>query len=90
MLKFAHMYAKNQLPNPYGRQSVDLSGIHIPAAHKEWFARDVLARNHTGVHWDTTYNLPKNTTAGWSRIYKSTGHILEPGRPAVFAEKEKR
>jgi len=63
MLKFAHMYAKNQLPNRYGRKNVDLSGIHIPAAHKEWFARDFLARNHTGVHWDTTYNLPKNTTA---------------------------
>ena len=59
MLKFAHMYVKNQLPNPYGRKSVDLSGVHIPPTHKEWFARDILARNHTGVHWDTTYILPK-------------------------------
>ena len=53
MLKFAHMYAKNQLPNPYGRQSVDLSGIHIPAAHKEWFARDILSENtleHIGIN----------------------------------------
>ena len=85
-----NMYPKNHLPDPCGGETVvDLSVIYIPAASKEWFARDILAKN-IGVHWDNVYNLHKNITAGWSMIFKSVGHILEPGRPALFSEKEKK
>ena len=54
MLKFAHMHAKNQLPNPYGRKSVDLS-------HKEWFAGDILATQLRGI----TTLPPLGHTESW-------------------------
>jgi len=62
MLKFSHMYVKNQLPNPYDRKSVDLSGVHISPTHNEWFARDILAINHTEVE-DYIKSPPKYQ--GW-------------------------
>ena len=84
------MLTKNTLPNPYGRQRLDLSSSVIPTSNKEWFARDILAKNHTGVHWDRTYNFPRNTCAGSKRIYEEKGFILEPGRPPTFSESNKK
>ena len=84
------MLTKNTLPNPYGRQRLDLSSSVISTSNKEWFARDTLAKNNTGVHWDRTYNFPRNTGAGWKRIYEEKGFILEPGRPPTFSESNKK
>ena len=38
------IYPMNHLPNPYGRETADQSGIYIPTANKKWFARDILAK----------------------------------------------
>ena len=83
------MSYKNTLPNPYGREKLDLSNAFIPAANKEWFARDILAKNHTGVYWDKMYNLAPDSSSRWSRLYKTNGFISEPGRPPIFHTKDK-
>jgi hypothetical protein len=80
----------NLLPNPYGRKKLDLSSVNIPTANKEWFAKDIISKNHSGAHWDRTYNLPKCCSSTWARNYLKRGFIGENGRPTLFADKEKK
>jgi hypothetical protein len=84
------MSDKNTLPNPYGREKLDLSSVSISAANKEWFARDVQAKNHTATHWDQTYNLTNHTCSRWARMYMKNGFIAETGRPHVFGTADKK
>ena len=42
------------------------------------------------MHWDRTYNFPRNTCVGWKRIYEEKGFILEPRRPPIFSENDKK
>jgi hypothetical protein len=79
------MTHKNHLPNPYGCEKLDLSLVSIPAAHKEWFARDILA-----AHWDKTYNLTNNSCYRWTRMYLKSGFIAERGTPLIFSSDNKK
>ena len=44
-------------------------------------------------HWSalgSNLQFPRNTCAGWKRIYEEKGFILEPGRPPTFSESNKK
>jgi hypothetical protein len=85
-----NMSCKNILPNPYGRERLDLSLVFIPAANIEWFARDVMAEKHSAAHWEKTYNLKPDTCSRWARMYVKNGFIAERGRPRKFSVADKK
>jgi transposase len=74
--------------NPWGRQKLNLRGVHIQTDQKEWVARDIVAGKHSGAYWDARYNLPKNTSKDWANIYEKKGFISNVGRPSKLSEND--
>jgi len=59
---------------------------HVPLffAANKCFAREILAKNHIGVHWDKT----PDSCSRWSKMYKSNGFISKLGRAPIFDTNE--
>lgn len=67
------------IPNPLGRTKQNLRGQVIDLEVKDYIARDVLAKKHSGAYWERRYNLPTNRAQDWAKQLEKRGHMLPQG-----------
>lgn len=74
--------------NPYGKEKVDLNGIRIPVAFKNWAVERLVSRKRKAKNIAKKYNLVRSTVQSWA-TRANKGVILSegPGRHKKISAK---
>ena len=76
-------------PNPWGNQRIDLRGVKLSCAQKEWLIFEIVYFDKKVNYIRDRYNLNDNTLHKWVRRYKKDKVVHSiSGRPRLFSSPE--